>query len=101
MPGGLESGGATHASSRRAPMVSTCSRGNVPSCDNGRESDQRRGVRVVALALTDTYRAGLSPHLSHVTRVADLFHVTRVANRVVEQVRRRVQYEALGPDLLR
>jgi len=56
----------------------------------------RRGVSVVALDLTDTYRAGLRPHLSHATRVADPFHVTRVANRMVDQVRRRVQNETLG-----
>ncbi len=56
----------------------------------------QRGVQVVALDLTDTYRAGLSPHLAHATRVADPFHVTRVANRMVDQVRRRVQNETLG-----
>ena len=56
----------------------------------------RKGVKVVALDLTDTYRAGLSPHLSHATRVADPFHVTRVANRMLDQVRRRVQNETLG-----
>jgi transposase len=55
-----------------------------------------KGVRVVALDLTDTYRSGLSPHLSHARRVADPFHVTRVANRTLDQVRRRVQNETLG-----
>lgn len=55
----------------------------------------QRGVRVVALDLTDTYRSGLKPHLAHATRVADPFHVTRVANRMVDQVRRRVQQETL------
>jgi transposase len=54
------------------------------------------GVRVVALDLTDTYRAGLSPHLSHAVHVADPFHVTRVGNRTVDLVRRRVQNELLG-----
>ncbi len=49
------------------------------------------GVRVVALDLTDTYRNGLTPHLAHATRVADPFHVIRVGNRMVDQVRRRVQ----------
>jgi transposase len=55
-----------------------------------------KGVRVVALDLTDTYRSGLQPHLSHARRVADPFHVTRVANRTLDQVRRRVQNETLG-----
>jgi transposase len=54
------------------------------------------GVKVVALDLTDTYRSGLSPHLSHARHVADPFHVTRVANRTVDAVRRRVQNEQLG-----
>src|SRR5256885_10376926 len=36
------------------------------------------------------------PHLAHATRVADLFHVVRVANRCVDKVRRRVQNETLG-----
>jgi transposase len=56
----------------------------------------RKGVRVVALDLTETYRSGLSPHLEHAPRVADPFHVTRVANRMLDQVRRRVQNETLG-----
>jgi len=55
-----------------------------------------RSVQVVALDLTDTYRAGLSPHLSHSLHVADPFHVTRVGNRTVDLVRRRVQNEQLG-----
>lgn len=62
----------------------------------GRSGRWLKGVRVVALDLTDTYRAGLSPYLSHATRVADPFHVTRVANRMLDQVRRRVQNETLG-----
>jgi transposase len=54
------------------------------------------GIRVVATDLTDSYRAGLSPHLDHARRVADPFHVVRIANRCVDQVRRRVQNEQLG-----
>jgi transposase len=54
------------------------------------------GVKVVALELTDTYRSGLRPHLSHARRVADPFHVVRVGNRMVDEVRRRVQNETMG-----
>lgn len=61
----------------------------------GRSKRWRRGVKVVTLDLTDTYRSGLHPHLSHATRVADPFHVIRVANRMVDQIRRRVQNETL------
>ena len=56
----------------------------------------RRGVKVVALDLTDTYRSGLRPHFDHARRVADPFHVTKAANRTLDQVRRRVQNETLG-----
>jgi len=54
------------------------------------------GISVVATDLAESFRAGLSPHLDHVTRVADPFHVVRVGNRCVDQVRRRVQNETLG-----
>lgn len=55
-----------------------------------------RGVEVVATDLAQSFRAGLSPHLDHAVRVADAFHVVRVANRCADAVRRRVQNETLG-----
>jgi transposase len=54
------------------------------------------GIGVVATDLAESFRAGLSPHLDHATRVADPFHVVRVANRCLDKVRRRVQQESLG-----
>jgi transposase len=54
------------------------------------------GIEVVATDLAESFRAGLSPHLDHAIRVADPFHVVRVANRCVDAVRRRVQNETLG-----
>jgi len=54
------------------------------------------GVGTVSIDLTDSYRSGLSPHLNHAVRVADPFHVVRVANRCLDKVRRRVQNETLG-----
>ena len=53
-------------------------------------------ITVVATDLAESYRAGLSPHLDHCVRVADPFHVVRVANRCMDTVRRRVQNEQLG-----
>ena len=53
-------------------------------------------VEVVATDLTESYRAGLKPHLAHVTRVADPFHVVRVGNRCLDKIRRRVQNDTLG-----
>jgi transposase len=54
------------------------------------------GINVVATDLAESFRAGLSPHLDHAQRVADPFHVVRVANRCVDKVRRRVQNETFG-----
>lgn len=54
------------------------------------------GIEVVATDLAESFRAGLSPHLDHCQRVADPFHVVRVANRCLDKVRRRVQNETLG-----
>ncbi len=55
-----------------------------------------KGITVVATDLAESFRAGLSPNLDHATRVADPFHVVRVANRCLDKVRRRVQNETLG-----
>jgi transposase len=54
------------------------------------------GIEVVATDLAESFRAGLSPHLDHARRVADPFHVVRIANRCLDTVRRRVQNETLG-----
>jgi transposase len=53
------------------------------------------GIATVATDLAESY-AGLWPHLMPAERVADPFHVMRVANRCVDKVRRRVQNETLG-----
>jgi transposase len=55
-----------------------------------------KGIEVVATDLPQSCRAGLSPHIDHAIRVAEPFHVVRVANRCLDAVRRRVQYETLG-----
>jgi transposase len=60
------------------------------------DPDWLRDIEVVATDLTESFRAGLSPHLDHARRVADAFHVVRLANRCVDRVRRRVQRETLG-----
>jgi transposase len=62
----------------------------------GADPDWLTGIEVVATDLAESFRAGLSPHLDHARRVADPFHVVRVANRCLDTVRRRVQNETLG-----
>jgi transposase len=63
---------------------------------SGQDPAWLRAVRVVATDLAESYRVGTSAHLDHAVRVADPFHVVRVANRCVDKVRRRVQNETLG-----
>lgn len=58
--------------------------------------DWLEDVRVVATDLAESYRAGLAGRLDHALRVADPFHVVRVANRCLDKVRRRVQNQTLG-----
>ena len=53
-------------------------------------------VRVVATDLAESYRSGLAGRLDHAVWVADPFHVVRVANRCLDQVRRRVQNQTTG-----
>jgi transposase len=60
------------------------------------DPDWLAGIEVVATDLAQSFRAGLSPHLDHAIRVADPFHVVRVANRCLDDVRRRVQNDTLG-----
>ena len=72
-------------------MPLTCGDG-VPS----KTRDWLSAIQVVATDLAESYRSGTSPHLDHAIRVADPFHVVRVANRCVDKVRRRVQNETLG-----
>ena len=54
------------------------------------------GISVVATDLAESFRAGLSPHLDHATRVADPFHVVGIGNRCLDKVRRRVHQETLA-----
>jgi transposase len=54
------------------------------------------GIRVVATDLAESYRSGLEGRIDQAIRVADPFHVVRVANRVLDTVRRRVQNRTLG-----
>ena len=56
----------------------------------------RDGIRVVATDLAESYRSGLVGRLDHAIRVADPFHAVRIANRCLDQVRRRVQNETTG-----
>lgn len=55
-----------------------------------------RSVQVLATDLAESYRHGTKDYLDHTLRVADPFHVVRVANHALDLVRRRVQNQTLG-----
>jgi transposase len=82
--------------SRLIDMVEGNAAKDLRSWCAGADSTWLAAIGVVATDLTESYRAGLSPHLDHARRVADAFHVVRAANRCVDQVRRRVQQDTLG-----
>jgi transposase len=63
---------------------------------NAQDPAWLEAITTVATDLAESYRAGLdNEHLANAVRVADPFHVVRVANRCVDKVRRRVQNETL------
>jgi transposase len=53
-------------------------------------------VQIVCIDPLEAYRCGLSPSLSHAVVVADPFHIVRLANRAIDQVRRRTQQSLTG-----
>ncbi|MGA7272296.1 MAG: ISL3 family transposase [Acidimicrobiia bacterium] len=58
--------------------------------------DWRAHVRYGVLDLSGPYRAVFNQALSHVTQVADPFHLVKLANSKLDECRRRVQNETLG-----
>ena len=53
-------------------------------------------IRLATLDPSAGYRAALDQHLSQATLVVDHFHAIRLANRAIDECRRRVQNHTLG-----
>ncbi|MTV25153.1 ISL3 family transposase [Nitriliruptoraceae bacterium ZYF776] len=70
----------------------------APACNwlAQRPADWRASIGWVTLDLSGSYRSVANTMLPHATQVADPFHVVRVANERLDEVRRRVQNETLG-----
>ncbi|WP_419837699.1 ISL3 family transposase [Candidatus Poriferisodalis sp.] len=62
----------------------------------GRTSRWRRRVRWAVMDLSGPYRKAFTDSLPHAIQVADPFHVVKLANSTVDEVRRRVQNETTG-----
>ncbi|MCQ3808046.1 MAG: transposase [Acidimicrobiia bacterium] len=56
----------------------------------------RRAIRWVALDLSGPYRAAFNKALPHAKQVTDQFHMVKLANKALDEVRRRVQIDTLG-----
>ncbi len=54
------------------------------------------GINWGVLDLSGAYRRSFEVALPHVGQVADLFHVIRLANNSIDEVRRRVQNDTLA-----
>ncbi len=54
------------------------------------------GIRWAVLDLSGPYRSAFNEALPHAKQVADPFHVVRLANDALDEVRRRVQNQTLG-----
>ena len=61
-----------------------------------RPRNWRSGVRWAVLDLSGPYRAAFDTALPHAKQVADPFHVVRLGNDALDEVRRRVQQQTLG-----
>jgi transposase len=69
---------------------------DVAAWINEQPHDWKRNITFGTLDLSATYRAVFKEMLSHVIRVADPFHVVKLANKALDDVRRRVQSEQTG-----
>ncbi len=61
-----------------------------------REQAWRERIELAALDPFRGYATALRTQLPHATRVLDAFHVVKLGNQMVDEVRRRVQQHSLG-----
>ena len=61
-----------------------------------RPEQWRAQIRWATLDLSGPYRAAFDTALPHARQVADPFHVVKLANSALDEVRRRVQNQTLG-----
>lgn len=62
----------------------------------GRPAEWLEAVVTVSIDPHEAYRSGLTPDLAHATVIADPFHIVRLGNRAVDDVRRRTQRDLTG-----
>lgn len=62
----------------------------------GRTPLWRKRIRWAVMDLSGPYRKAFSDTVPHATQIADPFHVVKLANSTIDDVRRRVQNETTG-----
>ena len=77
-------------------LVADCTRAAVDGWLGARTNDWLAGVGTVALDAWRGYASALVASLGHARVVVDHFHAVRLANTVVDQVRRRLQQATLA-----
>src|SRR4029450_4871634 len=82
---------------RLLDVVANRTRAAVAGWLHARSRDWLAQVGTVALDPWRGYASALVASLGHATVVVDHFHAIRLANAVVDQVRRRTQQTTLGP----
>jgi transposase len=63
---------------------------------DGRSDDWLAEIRWATLDLSGPYRSVFDTMLPHAVQIADPFHLVKLANTALDEVRRRVQQELLG-----
>ena len=63
---------------------------------NSQSHQWKQGIKYATLDMSPTYRAVFNVILPNATQIADHFHVITLANRALDNVRRRVQQQQLG-----
>ena len=62
----------------------------------GRTPQWRKRIRWAVMDLSGPYRKAFGDTVPHATQIADPFHVVKLANSAIDDVRRRVQNETTG-----
>ena len=91
--------GATIVDVRRGILLDIVAGRSAAGAKNwiGRRTPQwRKRIRWAVMDLSGPYRKAFGDAVPHATQIADPFHVVKLANSAIDDVRRRVQNETTG-----
>ncbi|MCY3949668.1 MAG: ISL3 family transposase [Acidimicrobiaceae bacterium] len=91
--------GTTIVDTRRGILLDIVAGRSAAGAKNwiGRRTPQwRKRIRWAVMDLSGPYRKAFGDAVPHATQIADPFHVVKLANSAIDDVRRRVQNETTG-----